>query len=748
VKQDSANDAARAAAADARAALGRQLGTEAVSEPSLDLAMLLAREAVTLNHSEQTEGSLLTTLLRTPAVMRSFALALGSPDRLALSADGRILAAGDADAGTIHFYDAATRAQAARPLVDFSGDQAPVYSADGTMLVYPSEQAGGQRLNVRDARTLALRHRLSLDAGFQGESTADIPNGSIAVDPGGQFVVYGYWALDAAGHPAAAYLDRWSLPGGRLNATVRIGTGPLVALRLTDDGRQLVTVSTHAVSVFDTLSLQRLHTVGIPTDAGTPTVGAVSPDGRRVVLGGRGGTVWFEDTATGAAREGTGNHHAAVAAAFFAPSGETATTVGNDNTVIVWGARTATPVQELSGPTGQVQSATASPDGTTLYTSSLDGDVLAWDLTGTRQFGRRAALGAGLRCCTSLSPQLPPLATSPDGSEFAARVGTSTVGVFSTRTLQRRATFRVNAADGITALAWSPTAPVLAVAGHAGFVALWNVSGTPRPDQTLLGLHALLGRPEAIQALAFSPDGSLLAASDRNETHPTPDLPALPAAFLATWRTDTGTLVGPPRELAVGAGTGRSDQLAFSPDGSLLAAGVPDGRVLILDTATGATTRTLSPSSGATSVAFAPNGTLATGTAAGTVDLWNPTSGQALAPALIAASAPITSLAFEPGGQRFVTAGYQDGSVKLWFLPTLQQEGPALRTDAATTATVAFAARGQGLLDVQDSGRAFAWPTSLSDWERRACQVAGRNFTREEWVRLVAQPRYAPVCRS
>ena len=747
VKQDSADHAARAAAADARAALGRQLGTEAVSEPSLDLAMLLAREAVTLNRSQQTEGSLFATLLRTPAVMRSFALAPGSPDRLALSPDGATLAVGDADAGTIRFYDPVTRAVAARPLADFSGDQAPVYSADGTLLVYPSEQDGGQRLNVRDARTLALRHQLPLDPAYQGESTADIPNGSIAVDPGGQFVVYGYWTLDAAGHPVTAYLDRWSLSGGHLDPTVRIGAGRLVALRLTDDGRRLVTVSAHAVSVFDTVSLQRLRTVAVPADVGTPTVAAVSPDGRRVTLGGRGGTVWFEDTVTGAAREGAGTHDAPVAAAFFGPTGETATTVGTDNTVMVWDAQTGTPVQELSGPTGQVQSATASPDGTTLYTSSLDGDVLAWDLTGTRQFGRRAALGAGLRCCTEMSPQVPPLATSPDGSEFAARLGTSTVGVFSTRTLQRRATFRVSAADGITALAWSPTAPMLAVAGHAGVVQLWNVSGAPRLAQTMLGLHALLGRPEAIQALAFSPDGSRLAASDRNETRPTLDLPALPAAFLATWRTDTGTLVGAPRELEVGAGTGRSDQLAFSPDGTLLAAGVPDGRVLILDTATGATTQTLSPPSGATSVAFAPNGTLATGTAAGTVDLFNATTGQPVAPALIAASAPITSLAFEPNGQRFVTAGYQEGSVKLWFNSTLEQEGPALRTDAGAGATVAFAARGQGLLDIQDSGRAFAWPTSLGDWERRACQVAGRNFTREEWVRLVAQPRYVPVCR-
>jgi hypothetical protein len=93
-----------------------------------------------------------------------------------------------------------------------------------------------------------------------------------------------------------------------------------------------------------------------------------------------------------------------------------------------------------------------------------------------------------------------------------------------------------------------------------------------------------------------------------------------------------------------------------------------------------------------------------------------------------------------------VTAGYQEGSVKLWFTPTLQQEGPALHTDAGTAAAVALAARGRGLIDVEDTGRGFSWPTSLADWEARACQVAGRNFTREEWVRLVAQPHYAAVC--
>ena len=83
--------------------------------------------------------------------------------------------------------------------------------------------------------------------------------------------------------------------------------------------------------------------------------------------------------------------------------------------------------------------------------------------------------------------------------------------------------------------------------------------------------------------------------------------------------------------------------------------------------------------------------------------------------------------------------------MKLWFTGTLQQEGPALRIDPGTAAAAAVASHGGALLSIEDTGAAFAWPTALSDWEARACRVAGRNFSRQEWARLVAQPRYAPV---
>ena len=84
----------RRATTAARVALARQLGAQAVNEPRLDLAMLLAREAVNLDRSPQTEGSLLATLQRSPAVIGTLTLPINAPQQLAVSPDGRTLAVG------------------------------------------------------------------------------------------------------------------------------------------------------------------------------------------------------------------------------------------------------------------------------------------------------------------------------------------------------------------------------------------------------------------------------------------------------------------------------------------------------------------------------------------------------------------------------------------------------------------------------------------------------------------------------
>jgi DNA-binding SARP family transcriptional activator/WD40 repeat protein len=733
------------AATKAQVALAGELGAEAVNEPRIDLAMLLAREAVNLDRSPQTEGTLFATLLRSPAVIGTFPGPINSAPLLAASPDGRSLTVSGAFYGPtdihpeVRFYDPLTHAVQRRALTDFSGSQPPVYSSDGSLLVYPAQ---GGDIAVRDAHTLALRYTLTFDQNFISHETEVGNDGRFQISRGRRAVYYAYSVYDAAGNPTAAYLDRWSLPGGQPASSTRIGSGHLLALRLDNAGDHLVAVAAGAVKIFDAHSLRLVRSITTRRATAPQSAAAISPSGRAIVVGSENGSVSFVDLSTGTVRQGVGGHNAYVASVLYSAQGQTVITVGDDDKLIIWNPTTATPAEVLTGDTGQVQSVAISPEGKTLYTASLD-DVLAWDLAGDRRFGRRSRLGGAPPCCDSVSPAAPPLALSPDGSRFAVPLGGPTIGLFSATTLQRQGTFIISPRDTvITALAWSPAGSEIAVAGHSGVVQLWQVDRRPRLVRPLVGLHPLLGQPEAIQALAFSHDGTLVAASDINETPQGPGISPGLLANLAIWQTRTGTLVAPPRELGIGA----RGVLAFSPAGKLLAVSLPGG-VLVLDAASGRSRRTLSPNDLADSLAFAPDGTLAIGTDSGTVQLWNPDTGKQTALPVHVAPAPLASIAFDPGGEWFATTSSGDGTVKLWSASTVQQEGTALNTDPGVTSTTAFGPGGRSLLVIDDRGNGFIWPTSLAAWEQRACGVAARNLTRTEWARSIAGRDYARTCR-
>jgi DNA-binding SARP family transcriptional activator/WD40 repeat protein len=746
VGQQQASSDARLAVAEARASLGRQLGAEALGAPRLDVAALLAREAVALDRSPQTEGTLLSTLLRSPAVVATFGLPTNSTPQVAVSPDGHTLAVSDSVADSVRFYDARTRALRRRTLSDFFGDQPPVYSRDGSLLLY---RAGGV-LAVRDAHTLALETRLPIGAPFTQGATADVPEGSILIAPDARTAYYGYWLMDGGGQPAAAYLARWALPSGRPLRTVELGRGPLLALRLLDSGRRLMVVTTHAIRAYDARTLAPVSSAAIRPLPLLPTAAAISPDGQTVAIGSENGAVSFVAAATGRARRARGTHGATVASALFAPDGRTALTVGDDGKVIVWDPGRLGELAVLPGPAERVRDAHVSPDGSTLYTAGVGGVLLAWDLTGRRGFGRSATVGASMPCCDPLSPLQPALALSPDGSRFALTTGTSTVGVFSTQTLERVASFSIRPAGvAITTLAWSPVGDRLAIGGHGGLVQIWSVDGTPRFVRSFSDLTPLARQSEAIQALAFSPDGQLLAASDKSQNTSLGHTATALVATMAIWSVASGGTVTPPTDLGGGYSQNGSDVVAFSPDGKWLAATLLTGGIRIYDPLGGQLVRTISdPGDDGVSLAAGPKGILAEGTVGGNVELWNAITGKrVVAQPLLADSVPITSVAFDATGRRFATAGSGDGTVKIWFTDGLQQDGPRLASDSGATSAAAFAPGGQALLVVDNRGGAFDWPTSLSAWQQDACAVAGRNLTRSEWAQFVDGPPYTAVCR-
>ena len=228
--------------------------------------------------------------------------------------------------------------------------------------------------------------------------------------------------------------------------------------------------------------------------------------------------------------------------------------------------------------------------------------------------GAVRASSASLQCCDSVTPQAPAFALSPDGTGFAVPTGDSKVGVYSTATLRREKSFAIgSASQPMTALSWSPGGKTLAVGAHGGIVQLWDVGRARRSGSARLwDLEPLPGQIEAIQSLAFSPEGSSSPRATRARAPLSDTTSSRPVATLATWEVGSGTMITPPAELGAGAGMNGSDVLAFSPDGRLLAASLLTGGVRVFDPATARVLRTLTdPGNDTVSLAFAPKGDVA-----------------------------------------------------------------------------------------------------------------------------------------
>jgi WD40 repeat protein len=432
--------------------------------------------------------------------------------------------------------------------------------------------------------------------------------------------------------------DLWDLPRRRHARRVHDPAGlirptswpspedPMVHARFLPDGGLARITWSRRVELLDTSG--RLAS-RLPNAGGKAQAVALEIDrqGQRLAVGWNDGGIEVYDVATGILRRRfEDNPKPSVLA--LSPDGGWIASCGPDHTVQLRAIGGGERLITLGPDRGRTTSLAFSPDGTTLAGTALDHTTTLWDVASRQE---RSTLRGH-------KEKVMDLAFSPDGQWIATASQDYTARIWDARTGQ---TLEVLPGGGfVQAVAFSPDGQYLAIA-DTDFS-----SGEKR-----VSLFQLLGRRER-RLLAGHVNGTQCLASH-------PRLPRVASGAddhdVIVWDAQSGRPLRrwTAHQHFVGA-------LAYSPDGSLLASGQGEGNmtgvVRLWDAETGSLRHTLSGHAlGIHAAAFDHAGRrLATGDARGVLIVWDVTTGNLLRRETVGRSW-VWSIAFVDGGRRLVT---------------------------------------------------------------------------------------------
>jgi WD40 repeat protein len=99
---------------------------------------------------------------------------------------------------------------------------------------------------------------------------------------------------------------------------------------------------------------------------------------------------------------------------------------------------------------------------------------------------------------------------------------------------------------------------------------------------------------------------------------------------------------------------------------------------------------------------------------------------------------------FSPDGSVLVTSG-SEGTTALWDLRSGKRIG-ALLHGPPSQGVATFEPTGHTLAIAFNDGTVLLWDIDPTSWRMRACAVAGRRLTPQEWQDFLPGRPYQPSC--